>query len=132
MPTKSQGIYYKPVPLAQVAEMADAGQTHYDIANHFGIPADKAQRWVRRARYEGYRAARVPPPKSNIDYIDNARRRHGSAALGSMSALVSLLDRSVVKWLLAQTPQGADVTDTVRSIIVDAYEYENPGGKNDG
>lgn len=45
--------------------------------------------------------------------------------LGSMRDLCSGLPHPVGEWLLRETPEGASIVETIRAIIIDAYNDEN-------
>lgn len=114
------------IPFKRVAELLEEGQSYEEIAAVFGIPVRKARVWCWRARNEGYTARKPKSELSGWYYVENCAQRRGVARAGSMPKLLGPLDKEVLDWLMAQTPDGAIIADTIRAIVTDAYHEENP------
>lgn len=113
------------IPLKRVAELIEEGRTVEEIAEVFAVPTAKAVNWCWRARKEGLAPPKLKAGASGFYYIDNRARRHAGVPPGSMVNVLGPLDEPMLNWLIQQTPDGATVADTIRAIVIDAYQEEN-------
>ena len=106
-----------------VRTMVLDGKTTSEIAQALNIPSRHVVKIRARLRQDGD----LPDFKPSIQPHNRLRRikqDHGKK-LGSVGALALSLDADVLKWLFDETPYGALLTDTIRSILIDAYHEEN-------
>src|SRR5690606_28559443 len=88
-------------------EWLQAGATYADIAEREGLTHEQVRGRVSRARCEG------------IIQRKNANR--------TIQILIQGLPGEVREWIEEITPDGANVVDTLRAIVVDAFHEEMEG-----
>ena len=94
-----------------------AGDDTADIAKDLGY----SSRSVVARRVSALRAKGLLPSTEGTALSVIANLRDGRAPIGTMRDLLAGLPASIGRKLIAETPNGANVADLIRAIIVDAY-----------
>ena len=106
-----------------VLSMALDGKTTSEIATALCLN----ERRVTGIKVRLQKSGKLPEFKPSAKAQNQLRRikaRHGNR-LGSISKIVLPLDPEVLEWLFAITHEDALLSDTIRSILIDAHHEEN-------
>lgn len=119
---------YTYVKVARILEL-DPTLTVEQVAMVADIDKKVARHAIDLAKKRGFKVAAAPHQhtKSFDTLVSNGRLRVG----GGVGQMMRKLPQDVRDWLVAQVPEGADCSDVIAAILVDAY-FEEKGEPGDG
>lgn len=97
------------------------GQPQHAIAQRFGITRSAVRSVIYRARKAGDLAPHVTSAQQRVIYARDGLKclKHGLIAKALRPHSAAFAD-----WLIAQTPEGSTLADTLVAIALDAYLEE--------
>lgn len=119
---------YTYVRVARILEL-DPTLTVEQVAMVAGIDKDVARHAIDLAKRRGFTVAAAPHKRTRSfdTLVSNGRLRVG----GGVGQMMRRLPQEVREWLVAQVPKGADCSDVIAAILVDAY-FEERGEPGNG